>query len=90
MACICNPDTGVVCLDHFYSMKGPFMTDKEMIERRALTSSEMRALHVDNGVCSMSVPDRMCISCRDVHEMETILAREETESDKAISYSLER
>jgi hypothetical protein len=40
MACICNPDAGIVCLDHFYSMKGPFMTDKEMIERRNASEEE--------------------------------------------------
>lgn len=51
---------------------------------------ELRQIHIDNGACSMSIPDRMCISCREVVEADEILNREETESDRATFYDLDR
>ena len=38
-----------------------------------LTPEKLRQIHVDNGACSMSRPERMCISCREVELLKAEL-----------------
>lgn len=49
------------------------LAEASLTKKSELTPEKLRQIHVDNGACSMSRPERMCISCREVELLKAEL-----------------